>query len=189
MMAGAMKTWVASLLVGALLLVGCSGEGAGVFASEPTPPAVDAATTELMQRARTTLGTLPNYVANEANPRNDAKVDLGRMLYYDARLSKNHDVSCNSCHMLDAFGVDGEPTSPGNRGQRGDRTRPPPTTLRCTSPSSGTGGHPTSKRRLAARSSTRSRWRCRAKKRFSPARLDSGVRRCLCGGLPGRGRR
>ncbi len=130
MMAGAKKTWMASLLVGASLLAGCSGEEAGAPAAESTPtasaeaapPAVEAA--ELMQRARTTLGTLPAYVANEANPRSDAKVDLGRMLYYDARLSKNHDVSCNSCHMLDAFGVDGEPTSPGHRGQRGDRNSP-----------------------------------------------------------------
>jgi cytochrome c peroxidase len=46
------------------------------------------------------------------------------MLYYDARLSKNHDVSCNSCHDLQAFGVDGEATSPGHRGQRGGRNSP-----------------------------------------------------------------
>ena len=46
------------------------------------------------------------------------------MLYYDARLSKNHDVSCNSCHPLDRYGVDSEPTSPGHQGQRGERNRP-----------------------------------------------------------------
>jgi len=46
------------------------------------------------------------------------------MLYYDPRLSKNHDISCNSCHLLDAYGVDGQPTSPGHRGQRGDRNSP-----------------------------------------------------------------
>jgi cytochrome c peroxidase len=46
------------------------------------------------------------------------------MLYYDARMSKNHDISCNSCHMLDKYGVDGEPTSPGHKGQRGGRNSP-----------------------------------------------------------------
>jgi cytochrome c peroxidase len=28
------------------------------------------------------------------------------MLYYETRLSKNHDTSCNSCHDLENFGVD-----------------------------------------------------------------------------------
>jgi cytochrome c peroxidase len=46
------------------------------------------------------------------------------MLYYDTRLSKNHDISCNSCHPLDRYGVDGEITSPGHRGERGERNTP-----------------------------------------------------------------
>jgi cytochrome c peroxidase len=53
-----------------------------------------------------------------------AQVDLGRMLYFETRLSKNHDVSCNSCHKLDAYGVDGERTSLGHRQQRGTRNSP-----------------------------------------------------------------
>ena len=53
-----------------------------------------------------------------------AQVDLGRMLYFETRLSKNHDVSCNSCHKLDAYGVDGERTSRGHRQQRGTRNSP-----------------------------------------------------------------
>jgi cytochrome c peroxidase len=54
----------------------------------------------------------------------EQKIALGRLLYYDARLSKNHDISCNSCHMLDRYGVDGKPTSPGHRGQLGERNSP-----------------------------------------------------------------
>lgn len=53
-----------------------------------------------------------------------AMVDLGRMLYFDKRLSKNQDVSCNSCHQLDRYGVDNESTSKGHRGQRGGRNSP-----------------------------------------------------------------
>jgi cytochrome c peroxidase len=53
-----------------------------------------------------------------------ALIDLGRQLYYDTRLSLAHDISCNSCHQLDKFGVDNEPTSPGHKGQRGARNSP-----------------------------------------------------------------
>lgn len=53
-----------------------------------------------------------------------AKIDLGRQLYYDGRLSKTGEISCNSCHMLDKFGVDNEPTSPGHAGERGGRNSP-----------------------------------------------------------------
>jgi cytochrome c peroxidase len=79
---------------------------------------------DLSERAGAIFGTLPDTAPNPANPTSAAKVDLGRMLYYDPRLSKNHDISCNSCHQLDRFGVDGEATSPGHKGQRGDRNSP-----------------------------------------------------------------
>ena len=54
----------------------------------------------------------------------DAKETLGRMLYYEPRLSKGQDISCNSCHMLDKYGVDLQPTSDGHKGKRGDRNSP-----------------------------------------------------------------
>ena len=123
--------WMAIILLGSLVLVGCGQQESGAPAPAPeaapepvAAPEVPEGAAELAQRARTTLGVLPGFAPNEANARTDAKVDLGRMLYFDARLSKNQDVSCNSCHMLDAFGVDGEPTSPGHKGQRGDRNSP-----------------------------------------------------------------
>ncbi|RMG08740.1 MAG: hypothetical protein D6731_21215 [Planctomycetota bacterium] len=79
----------------------------------------------LARWAKETFGPLPEVAPAPAdNPLTDAKVKLGQMLYFDARLSKNHDVSCNSCHLLDRFGVDGEPTSRGHRGQRGGRNAP-----------------------------------------------------------------
>ncbi len=51
-------------------------------------------------------------------------LDLGRALYFDPRLSKDDTISCNSCHQLDRYGVDGEPTSPGVGGKRGGRNSP-----------------------------------------------------------------
>lgn len=78
----------------------------------------------LAARARAVFGVLPDEVPNPENPVTDAKVELGRMLYYEPRVSKSHQFSCNSCHLLDRFGVDGEPTSLGHGGQRGDRNAP-----------------------------------------------------------------
>lgn len=57
-------------------------------------------------------------------PITEQKVALGRMLYHDTRLSKSQKISCNSCHVLTAYGVDNEPTSEGHKGQRGDRNSP-----------------------------------------------------------------
>jgi cytochrome c peroxidase len=67
---------------------------------------------------------LPKTMPSAENPLTAAKVDLGRMLYYDARLSKNNSVSCNSCHDLEKYGVDGERFSLGVGGQRGGRNSP-----------------------------------------------------------------
>jgi len=78
----------------------------------------------LRKHAKTLFGTLPANAASASRPMTPARVELGRILYYDARLSKNHDISCNSCHPLDRFGVDGEATSPGHKGQRGGRNSP-----------------------------------------------------------------
>jgi len=66
---------------------------------------------------RSQLETPENSITN-------AKVELGRMLFFEKRLSKNQELSCNSCHALDRYGVDGEPTSLGHRKQRGSRNAP-----------------------------------------------------------------
>jgi len=55
------------------------------------------------------------------NPSTKAKVDLGRKLFFDPRLSIDGTVSCNSCHNLMASGSDNRPVSVGVKGQRGGR--------------------------------------------------------------------
>jgi cytochrome c peroxidase len=57
-------------------------------------------------------------------PITEERVALGRMLYYDPRLSKNQQLSCDSCHALSNYGVDNQPTSTGYKGQKGDRNSP-----------------------------------------------------------------
>lgn len=88
----------------------------------PAAVAVDAS--GLRTKAAAFFSSPPAEASPKAYAMSDALVNLGRTLYYDKRLSKNHDVSCNSCHDLANYGVDGEPTSPGHKGQRGDRNSP-----------------------------------------------------------------
>jgi len=57
-------------------------------------------------------------------PATPEKIALGRALFYDVRLSRNHTISCNSCHPLDRYGADGQRTSPGFDGHRGTRNAP-----------------------------------------------------------------
>ena len=49
---------------------------------------------------------------------------LGRELFYENLLSESHDVSCNSCHSLNAWGVDGRRVSVGHDGRAGSRNAP-----------------------------------------------------------------
>ena len=58
------------------------------------------------------------------NPASPARVALGKMLYFDPRLSESHAISCNSCHMIGLGGVDLQETSLGHRWQRGGRNAP-----------------------------------------------------------------
>lgn len=124
-------TWVFGTLICACVIgAGCApladstDESVSHAASAALEAAAKAKSGTLAARALASFGPLPTSVPNLANPGLPAKIDLGRMLYYDTRLSKNQDISCNSCHQLDAFGVDGEATSPGHRGQRGGRSSP-----------------------------------------------------------------
>ncbi|MBD3797185.1 MAG: cytochrome-c peroxidase [Campylobacterales bacterium] len=50
---------------------------------------------------------LMKLIDNPNNPITDAKVELGKQLYFDPRLSKSGFISCNSCHNLSEGGDDG----------------------------------------------------------------------------------
>ena len=78
----------------------------------------------LYNQAKTFFAPLPATAVNEANPGTAAKINLGYTLYYDNRLSKEGNISCNSCHNLQTYGVDNLPTSPGDDGTLGDRNSP-----------------------------------------------------------------
>jgi cytochrome c peroxidase len=113
-------------LAGVVLSVACGDGGTPAPSAESAAPAAAGALDRdaVRQQAQAFLGALPRKAASAANPPSPVKIELGRMLYHEERLSKNHDISCNTCHLLDRHGVDGQPTSAGHRGQRGDRNSP-----------------------------------------------------------------
>jgi cytochrome c peroxidase len=78
----------------------------------------------LLDRAKSTFNPLPVTADNPDNPITPEKVLLGQTLYFENRMSKEGNISCNSCHNLDTYGVDNQPTSPGDGGIRGDRNSP-----------------------------------------------------------------
>ena len=56
--------------------------------------------------------------------RDAARVELGRKLYFDPRLSKSGFISCNSCHNLSLGGSDNLQTSIGHNWQKGPINSP-----------------------------------------------------------------
>jgi cytochrome c peroxidase len=58
------------------------------------------------------------------NPMTSLKIELGKKLYFDPRVSVDGTVSCNSCHNVMEGGDDDRATSGGVHGQRGGRSAP-----------------------------------------------------------------
>ncbi len=58
------------------------------------------------------------------NPMTPAKVELGKQLYYDARLSGDGSRSCYSCHLAEHGLTDGKPTAVGAYGVALPRSSP-----------------------------------------------------------------
>ena len=102
-----------------------------------------AAADPTLERAQAVLKPLSAQFESMDNPITPAKVALGRALYFEKRLSKNHDLSCNSCHVLSKYGVDNEATSPGHKQQRGERNSP--TVYNATEPKALAAGKDTPK--------------------------------------------
>jgi cytochrome c peroxidase len=71
------------------------------------------------------FGALPAAIEQRSpTPVAPERIALGRMLFYEPRLSKSGAISCNSCHPLDSYGADNEPTSDGHQGALGERNSP-----------------------------------------------------------------
>ncbi len=66
----------------------------------------------------------PNTYVPADNPLTKEKIELGRILFFDKRLSKNNTIACASCHMAKKGFTDGMPVSTGIHGLKGGRSAP-----------------------------------------------------------------
>ncbi|MGD8374924.1 MAG: cytochrome c peroxidase [Acidobacteriota bacterium] len=114
-MTARMAGLTALLLLTALTLA-CSSK-------EEAPPGVETVAWEVV----VPLGLSPDLQEPADNPTTREKVELGRLLYYDPRLSVAGDVSCATCHHPEKGFTDNLPVSTGHEGQTGARSAPPVT--------------------------------------------------------------
>lgn len=117
------------LMAFATVLVGCAGEQSDMDGDAATEyVADDVDTSYIADEATKYFSPIPAVIQSSRRPVTEAKITLGRQLFFDPRLSKNQDLSCNSCHDLKAYGIDIRPgsgkTSLGHRSQRGARNSP-----------------------------------------------------------------
>jgi len=70
------------------------------------------------------FGTLPEEATPVGYEMSDPLIDLGRMLYYEQRLSISGNMSCNTCHGLNNYGMDGLRFSFGHTGNPVGRNSP-----------------------------------------------------------------
>jgi len=98
--------------------------GAAVFAADQTST-VPITAADAFGTGPITIGPLPAVTYPPNNPPDNAKIALGKMLYFDPRLSADGTVSCASCHDPAHGWSDEGPTSKGIRSQLGGRRAPP----------------------------------------------------------------
>jgi|WetSurMetagenome_2_1015567.scaffolds.fasta_scaffold144033_1 cytochrome c peroxidase len=75
----------------------------------------------LLEAKITPLGVVP---VPPGNPQSKEKVELGRLLYFDKRLSADKSISCASCHDPKFGWAEKEATSTGIKKQKGARNSP-----------------------------------------------------------------
>jgi cytochrome c peroxidase len=84
-----------------------------------------AAADDLTKKAQENFKPIPSMVpAVKDNAVTHEKVELGKLLFFDPRLSASEIISCNTCHNLATGGVDAGPTSVGHGWQKGPRRAP-----------------------------------------------------------------
>jgi len=91
-----------------------------------TPPHYPDAVTlaELLLALAIPLGLDLYMPVPEDNPLTASKVELGRQLFFDTRLSRDGSLSCASCHNPDRAFADNRPIAVGVNGRHGRRNSP-----------------------------------------------------------------
>jgi cytochrome c peroxidase len=97
------------------------GALAAILALAGAPASAD----DSLKKAQENFKPIPSIVpAVKDNAVTHEKVELGKLLFFDPRLSASEIISCNTCHNLATGGVDAGPTSVGHGWQKGPRRAP-----------------------------------------------------------------
>lgn len=100
---------VVGTLLGALALGGCGGDSDAAAAGGSAP--------EGGAWVWALPAGFPTPAVPDSNPMSAARVDLGRHLFHDKRLSGNGQQACAGCHLQDKAFTDGFPVSRGSTGE------------------------------------------------------------------------
>ena len=103
----------AVMAIAALSMSGLSSESRA--AQPAVPKAQDAVPLGLEEPA--------SYIPAD-NPQTAKKIELGRHLFFDKRLSRNNTIACASCHLPGLAFTDGKPVSTGINTLKGGRSAP-----------------------------------------------------------------
>ncbi len=102
--------WLAPL--GVIVVFGCVGMAAA------------ADNQALLKQAQALFKPLPQDMATPEFPLTPERVALGRMLFFDPRVSLDGTVSCTRCHQPALYGTDALPTSIGVKDRANPRNAP-----------------------------------------------------------------
>ena len=78
----------------------------------------------LLGQAKQFFGPLPQQMQSEQNPLTPEKVALGKILFYETRVSVDGTVSCARCHPFSLYAADGLKKSIGNGSKVNPRNAP-----------------------------------------------------------------
>jgi cytochrome c peroxidase len=88
------------------------------------PLCADSRDEDLLKQAKQIFGPLPQVMLSEKNPITPEKVKLGKILFYETRISVDGTVSCARCHPIGLYAADGLKKSIGNNCKVNPRNAP-----------------------------------------------------------------
>ncbi|HHY71655.1 MAG TPA: c-type cytochrome [Bacillus bacterium] len=117
--------WIGAVLILIGLLGACSSKEEGVNTLPTEPPLVESTVVDQeLQDLIAKFQPIGDIPVPADNPMTEEKVELGKKLYFDPRLSGNNKLSCFSCHATGAGYGDNLPTFIGFEGAKGTRNSP-----------------------------------------------------------------
>jgi len=96
----------------------------GILVTFGICPALAADDAALLTEAQEIFRPLPNGMATTGTPLITERVELGRLLFFDPRMTADGNVSCATCHQPSLYGTDGLAKSIGVRQRPHPRNAP-----------------------------------------------------------------